>query len=67
MTEYSFRALDAEGRLTATQVTAFETDEVARLRATIILANFGHPTVEVWDGERLVCRLFKPYRDRAAA
>lgn len=67
MTEYSYRALDPDGLVAATQVTTYETDELARLRATIILANLSHPTVEVWDGERLVCRLFKPYRDRAAA
>ena len=66
MTEYRHCALDADGHVTATQVDRFESDEVARLRAAIILANCAHPFVEAWDGDRLVCRLVKPYTGKTA-
>jgi hypothetical protein len=67
MTEYRCCGLDADNNVKVTEMTRYEGDDVARLRAAIILANYEYPIVEAWDGERLVCRLSKQGRHHEVA
>ncbi len=60
MPEYRCCAIDTDHNVVAVEVVRYRNDEFARLRAAIILANFAVAGVEAWEGERLVCRLWKP-------
>jgi hypothetical protein len=67
MIEYRCHALDTDNAVRMVEVVKFEHDDLARLRAAIILANCDYPTVEAWERDRLVCRISKPgHHDKAA-
>jgi hypothetical protein len=56
---YRVYFLDSGQHVAATDVIACETDALAQARADIILIGCGYPAIEVWDRDRMVCRVRK--------
>jgi hypothetical protein len=65
MLSYRIYCIDSENRIKRANVVECDGDAAAGSEATALLGGCRHSAAEVWQGERLVCRIDR--RDEAVA